>query len=472
VFVEQFFTSLSKRQTMLLLTSLAFGGSSSVEAYDHLAVDEEELLKHRAASLLQIPREKRIPLLVQEIKRLVTARRKLLASADPKRMAALLSKERRALVEVVLNALPGDLAQALRQELGNPVVLKLRKDVKPEVLSIIRWKIEDSLKQSTPQVGSFRFTDLLTFQQRDVFAIADRMGARVLATAIAGLNDEARTAWLQKLPPDQKQLAVRAAEAGSSRKLSEKDAQVVLEIHGGIENPSLGMRSAGVQRIVRASLAQSVEFAQRMVERHPGDLGKLFTRWIREEKTKQVKGDGGRTDIVEQMERLAQKSVLDRPMRLPPPMRPPPPVLQPAVERVSSGERQNPPERVSADRPALERSPSRVLSAIPQRRPTASIAKGPSLPAPPNPNSNQPRRDPIAEREARRAGVGRGVVPKAMAPVRGTDSSARIMRDGKPLARKATSPVQAIPKRRVPAGEAPNDTAPQRAPLVKGRPNR
>jgi hypothetical protein len=432
--VEQFFTSLSKRQTMFLLTSLAFGGSAAVDAYEHLNPEEEELLKHRANSLLQIPREKRIPLLVQEIKRLVTQRRKLLASADPKRLAALLSKERKALVEVVLNALPSDLADAVRGELKTPDSVKLRRDVKPEILSIIRWKIEDALRQSAPQMGSFRFTDLLTFQQRDVLAIADRMGARVLATAIAGLAEAPRAEWLQKLPPDQRQLAVRAADAGATRKLTEKDARMVLEMHGGLENPSDGMRSAGVQRIVRACLAQSPEFAQRMVERHQGELGKLITRWIREERVKPIKADGGRTDIVEQMERLAQKSVLDRPMRLPPPMRPAPQLSE-----------ASPP----AERPPAERSVSRVLSAIPQRKPTGSMAKLPGFPAPrAAPSGEPPRRDAIAEREARRAGVARGGVSPRAGP---NDPAPRIVRDGKPLERKQTSPVIGIPKRREPS---------------------
>ncbi|HEY0881335.1 MAG TPA: hypothetical protein VGD87_07385, partial [Archangium sp.] len=176
--MEQFFTSLSKRQTMLLLTSLAFGGSEAVQAYEHLEQNEEELLKHRAAGIAQIPRDKRIPLLVQEIKRLVTQRRRSFGSADPKRLAAILRKERPTLVEVVLNAMPADLATAVRVELGNPSPLKLIRDIKPDVLSIIRWKLEDALRSNAPQVGSFRFTDLMTMQQRDIFAVADRMGAR------------------------------------------------------------------------------------------------------------------------------------------------------------------------------------------------------------------------------------------------------------------------------------------------------
>ena len=472
--MEQFFTSLSKRQTMLLLTSLAFGGSEAVGAYEHLDQNEEELLKHRAAGVLQIPRDKRIPLLVQEIKRLVTQRRRQLASADPKRLAVLLKKERSTVVEVVLGALASDLANAVRAEMGNPAPVKLLRDVKPEVLSIVRWKLEDAMRSNAPQVGSFRFTDLAMMPQREILAVADRMGARVLATAIAGLPEGDRQTFLTALPPDQRQLATRAAEAGASRRLTEKDAKLVLEMHGALENPSLGMRSAGVQRIVRACYAQSPEFAQRFAERHQGEMGKLLNRWLREEKGKPVKGDGGRLDIVEQLERLGQKGIVDRPMRLPPPTKappPPPPMLRP------------PPGSSSVSLPQ-----SKVLVAPPARRSTGSSPGSPPPPQaalPPRPPQVPagPRRDPMADREARRAGAqGSGMAPRLKPASSPTDSQIRgqrVLRDGKPLPsdaletrpprRAASSPMQDLPRRRdVPAGAKAPTTNPHRSAVVKG----
>lgn len=335
--MEQFFTSLSKRQTMLLLTSLSINSTEAVPAYEYLPADEEELLRYRALALLEVPKERRIPVLVGEIKRLVTQRRRQLASADPHRLAAVLKGERPAMVEVVLRALPMDLAEAVRVALGRPRRTSLVREVKPEVLSIIRWKLEDALRQGAQQVGGFRFSDLLTLQQRELWVVADRMGARVLATAVAGLPEAERQQLFAQLPPDQRALAQRAADAGASRRLSERDARLVLEMHGAIESPSSGMRSAGIQRIARACLAQSTQFAQRMIDRYQGELGRMLKRWVREERSRAVKGDGGRLDIVEQLERLAQKGIVDRPMRLPPPPVPPsaPPPAPPSVERGS-----------------------------------------------------------------------------------------------------------------------------------------
>lgn len=465
---------------MLLLTSLAFGGSDAIGSFEHLAPEEEELLKHRAQSLLQIPRDKRIPLVIQEIKRIVTMRRRQLANADPRRLAALLSKERSSMVEVVLRALPSELADACRAELGPRPTVKLGRDVRPDILSIVRWKLEEGLKQGAPQVGMFRFTDLLMMPQREVISICDRMGARVLATAVAGLSDGDREEFFGKLPPDQRALAAKAAEAGRARRLSEADARTVLEIHGALENPSTGMRSAGAQRVMRAAVAQAPEFAQRLVERHlSGDLGKVLQRWLREEKNKPVKGDGGRLDIVEQIERLAQKGVIDRPLRLPPPMRPPeamgPPVLQPVQPSAAPPSRRSssgnlPPVR-GASPPPPEPAPPARPEGRPARRPEGQGA-------------GAPRRDPIAERNARRAGVASSRPPPASGanlPVsrNANDPSAsgvrRIMRDGKPLARDPAAPAQpARPPRRAMTSPAVQEVpkrrerAPDGSPLPKG----
>lgn len=454
--MEQFFASLSKRQTMLLLTSLAFGGSEAVDAYAHLPRDEEELLKHRAQAILQIPRDKRIPILVQEIKRLVTWRRRSFGAMEAKRLATVLRDERPATIEIVLNVLPSEISEATRAELGDHQPMKLSREVKPEILAILRWKIEDAMRQGAPQVGGFRFTDLITLQQRDLMAVADRMGARVLATAFAGLAEAERQELLGKLPPDQRALAVRAGEAGAARRLSEKDARLVLEMHGGIENPSLGMRSAGVQRLARACHAQSPDFAQRMGERFPpnSDLGKLMAKWLRDEKGRPVKGDGGRLDIVEQLERLAQKNIIDRPLRLPPPaMRPPPPppstgertgtgqskALRRPTGGVPRGDRSD--EHSEVSRVELSRAESRVERSEVSR-------------------SESSRREPPPRDKSLS-------IPAFQPTAKPSDSQrAQVLRDGKPLdreRRRQTSPVQEIPRRR---------DAAVKSPVVKGGPGR
>ncbi|MGQ0503919.1 MAG: hypothetical protein ACT4TC_01215 [Myxococcaceae bacterium] len=317
--LEHFFAALTRRQTMLLLTSVTFGGQDSVASFEHLPEEEAALLQHRAAELVQIPRDKRIPLLVQEIKRLVTSRRSALWAADPSRIAQLLLLERAAVVELVLRALPAALASSVRRHL--PVRrVTLTREVRPEVMNILRWKLEEALARETPSRPHFKFSDVLLLQSRELFTLCDRIGARSLALALGGLPEAERAAFMGKLAPDLRGIAQRALDATGGRALSEEDSRILLDMHAYQEAPQGSLRSAGVQRLARACVAQSHEFANRLLERHRGEFGQLFARWLKEERNRNTQlGDGGRADIVGELERLASKGIIDRAIRLAPP---------------------------------------------------------------------------------------------------------------------------------------------------------
>ncbi|MCP3060536.1 hypothetical protein LXT21_17275 [Myxococcus sp. K38C18041901] len=417
--MDSFFTSLNKRQSMLLLTAVTFGGQESLGAMEHLPTEEGELLRHRAQEILQIPRDKRIPALVQEIKRLVKDRRGQLWTAEPERLAALLQRERGALVEIVLRALPAALAEAVRGHLPPPRV-KLTREVRPQVLDIVRWKLEEALARETgtSESAGFKFSDVLLLTQRELFTVCDRLGARVLGPALAGLPDAEREALLEPLPPDLKLLASKSVAANAPRKLPEEDARAQLEQHDALRNPAGSIRSAGVQRLVRACVAQSAEFAARMVEKYRGEFGGLIAKWLREERNRQpARGDGGRTDIVMDLERLASRGLIERPVRLatPPPPRqsavlPPPPGARKAAAAAAASRPAAPPAGRDAAPPA-----GRDAASPPPREPMAArpapgapkAAPGQGGPAPRRPPGAEPaaRRDFMAERAARNAGA-------------------------------------------------------------------
>ncbi|MCY1076230.1 hypothetical protein [Archangium lansingense] len=387
--MDQFFTSLSKRQTMMLLTAITFGGQEGVAALEHLPEEEAELLQHRAQEILQIPRDKRIPLMVQEIKRLVKDRRGQLWSADPERLAGLLKRERGALVEVMLRALPAQLAEAVRAHLPNTGKVKLTREVRPQVLDIVRWKLEERLSREASAHVPFKFTDVLLLQTRELLTMCDRLGARVLGPSLAGIPDTAREPAFAVLPPHLRQLATRAVTANAPRKLAEEDAREQLDQYGGLDSLAAAIRSAGVHRLARASVAQSAEFASRLVEKHRSEFGQVLAKWVREERSKPTtRGDGGRTDIVTDLERLAARGLIERPVRLnsprPPALGPPPSLSgKPAVA---------PPP--ASRNPPMSREMRAGASTEQSVRRSASSQSVVGV-----------RRDPIAEREARRAGA-------------------------------------------------------------------
>jgi hypothetical protein len=316
--VESYFTALSKRQMMLLLTAVTFGGQDASEAFSFLPEEEGELLKERAAQLHEIPREKRVPLLVQEIKRLVTARRAQLWATDPARLAELLSQERTAMIEMVVRALPANLGEQVRRRLPRPKI-KLRREVKPEVLNVIRARLEQMLTRAQENRPVFKFSDILLLQSRELVTVCDRIGARRLVRAVAGLPEEERTAFLEALSADQRQPMVRLLETLDANPLPEDGARERLALWGADQNPSQGMRKSGVARLARACLAQSAEFAARVVERHRNELGQILALALREERRDPPQGDGGRADVVRELERMERRGLIDRPLRLAPP---------------------------------------------------------------------------------------------------------------------------------------------------------
>jgi hypothetical protein len=397
--VDQFFTSLNKRQTMLLLTAITFGGQEGVSALEHLSQEQAELLGHRAQGIMQIPREKRIPLLVQELKRLVKDRRGQLWSADPERLAQLLRRERGALVEVVLRALPAGLADAMRSHIPQRPV-KLTREVRPQILDIVRWKLEEGLTRTAGAQASLKFTDVLLLQPRELLTVCDRLGARVLGPAMAGLPEAMREGLIAALPPDQKQLATKSIAANAPRKLPEEEAQEQLAVHDGLKNLSAAIRGAGVQRLARACVAQSAEFAARMLERHRGEFGSQLAKWVREERAKPGARttDGGRADILADMERLAVRGLIERPVRLTPPR----PVLNP------------PPGRPAA--PAAPRASAPPPAAPSRRDPMAEREARRAGAVASTPGDDAVRRDPMAERAARRAGALSAREPSRVSP--------------------------------------------------------
>ncbi|MFN0064364.1 MAG: hypothetical protein ACKVPX_17785 [Myxococcaceae bacterium] len=317
--MEAYLSSLSKRQTMLLLTTVTFGGPEGAEALEHLPDSESELLRERAAGILGIAKEQRVPLLVQEMRRLMAPRQGLLAAASADQVAEILKKERPALRRTLLKALPRTLSEAVRKELGEDAPAAQR-DVRPEILAIVRGKLEEVVGEAAASRGGFKFADVLVLASRELLTLSDVLGARALGPSIAGLSAEERTAFLSVLPPDQRPLATLAAELAVNRGLGPDDARVMFDLHGGMGQPSACLRSAGIHRLARACLAQSPEFGQRVVARHPGEFGAKLSEWLRHERTKQVnRGDGGRTGVVDELNRLAAQGLIEKPIRLPPP---------------------------------------------------------------------------------------------------------------------------------------------------------
>jgi hypothetical protein len=328
--LETYLSSLTKRQSMLLLTAVTFGGQGALASLEYLTEEESALLRNRAEALLALPKERRIPMLVQEMKRLVTPRRGQLWATGPEQLAQLMLRERAVLRQVLLKALPSGLADSVRRCLP-PERSRPTREVRPEVLNIVRGRLEDILARATPVGTAFKFADVLLLQPRELVTLLDELGIRALAPALAGLNEETRARFFAELPPGHLERTTQAVTAAAPRRLLPEDAEETLALHPGLGLAAL--RSAGALKLARALLAQSGDFAVRVLERNPGDLGQLLARWFKEERNRVVnRGDGGRVEVVSVLDQFAAKGLMERPLRprTPSPVTPPPVASAPA----------------------------------------------------------------------------------------------------------------------------------------------
>lgn len=338
---------------MLLLTAVTLGGQEALGALEHLMPDESELLKSRALALFQIPREQRVAMLVSEMKRLISSRKGLLWSVESTRLAEVLKRERPALVEVLLRALPSGVATSIRDHLPRKAT-DARREIRTEVLNVVRWKLDELLQTEAPKKVTFRFSDLRLLQGRELLTLTQQLGLKALSSALAGLDENIRMEFIAGLPPELRVPAAQFAEAAQPRKLLPEDAPELIALHQqGGNSPLDAVVSAGAQRVIRAAMAQSLEFASGLLERHRAELPASFMRWFKEERGRTFdRGDGGRAEIVIDLELLAEGGLVDPPLRISskePPKRPPS-----GEVRLSSKVARLDPEPTLGDEPSLK----------------------------------------------------------------------------------------------------------------------
>ncbi|MBM4282738.1 MAG: hypothetical protein FJ137_18970, partial [Deltaproteobacteria bacterium] len=113
---------LDRRQQILLLTTMAFSGSQAAELWALLPNDTAGALQEKAHKLDEIPRDKRVPVVVRELKGLMAFRGvKGLDGVEPSWLAAGFKGESPRVIAVALMYLPSSLAKQIVQRLPEHV---------------------------------------------------------------------------------------------------------------------------------------------------------------------------------------------------------------------------------------------------------------------------------------------------------------------------------------------------------------
>ncbi|MDP2345960.1 MAG: hypothetical protein Q8O67_33780 [Deltaproteobacteria bacterium] len=343
---------LDRRQQTLLLTTLAFAGSQATELWDLLPDELRDALREKQAKLEEIPRDKRVPLVIRELKGLMSFRaQKGIDGVEPSWLAAGFKGENPRIIAAVLMYLPSSLSKQIVARLPEHVQQALpsreqMKGVPLEVVKLVRARF-DAKFIAMPlegELSSLGFGDLVLLSAKELIVLVRNIGADEVACAFLAVGKRALAEFLSKLSPqDGEELiaAVRRADIKDGMEL--KSAQAFLgkilaapsssstSSRGGpntaipkasgntsgiaFSNTDELFQKAGLYRLARAICIDEPLPVRQIVQRFPRAHGRLLLDYIdrvRERAPDEQQVRRLRDQIVDVLANLSRRGKIDQ----------------------------------------------------------------------------------------------------------------------------------------------------------------
>ncbi len=337
---------LDRRQQTLLLTAMSFAGSQAQELWQFLPDDDAAALQEKAMKLEEIPRDKRVTLMIRELKGLMGFRAvKGLDGVEPSWLAAGFKGESPRVIAAVLAYMPSSLSRQIVARLPENVQRAIPprealKDVPMELIKLVRSRFDAKfvVMPLEKELTDVAFDDVVLLSAKELITLVRSVGADEIAAAFLAVGKRALAEFLSKLAPqDGEELlaAVRRADIKDSMEL--KSAQAFL---GKILSPPAGrsggsgaipratggtsgmafanteelFQKAGLYRMARAlSVADAVAIRQ-LVQRFPRAHGRLLLEYlerVKERDLDEVAVRRLRDQILESMLNLSRRGKID-----------------------------------------------------------------------------------------------------------------------------------------------------------------
>lgn len=259
-----------------LLASLLFSSRESDSLFRLVDPALAEEFAARAKSVVSIERNKRVALLVAELKRqLVLSGEPWILGVHPTWLAERFSHESEAMKRCILSSLPKhyarDLSSLWQMDLEEEAVTKPRA-------SAILWAIDQAfVPLCAESVGSkLRLSHLSTLSWYEIDAVVKALGSVVLVSLLEQLGDGKDRALADLNEEERKQL-VQLVKTGDlswpASPTPERDWSDLLS-ESRIANKLLSR--AGLSSLAQGTLALSEWDAQRLAQRMPFEGGAWF----------------------------------------------------------------------------------------------------------------------------------------------------------------------------------------------------
>ncbi|MEW5848552.1 MAG: hypothetical protein AB2A00_07040 [Myxococcota bacterium] len=282
---------LDREQSALLLAALTFGGSDGHQLLDLLPDEAAAPLKAKVQAFQDIPKEKRIPLMLRELKRYMQYRHtRGIEGVDPSWLAAGFRGESPRVVAAALMHLPASLARQivdkLPQELKGqlPPRSELQK-VPLEILKLVRARYDEkfaSMPVLETELKVMSFKSLMVLEGKELVAVTRAIGIDELACAFAAVGKRALAELLARLPRNNAEELIAAVRRVNLADVEElKVAQKFLSrVLDGFTHTEELFQKAGLYRLAKALPYEDADLARQICQRFPRAHGKLLQEYM------------------------------------------------------------------------------------------------------------------------------------------------------------------------------------------------
>lgn len=282
---------LDREQAALLLATLTFGGHEGAELLDLLPDEVAEPLKAKVATLLEIPKERRVPLMLHELKRYMQYRHtRGIEGVDASWLAAGFKGESPRIIAAALMHLPASLARQIVERLPPQLKAQLPQraefqKVPLQVLKLVRARYDEkfaSMPVLEAELKVMSFRSIMMLEGRELVAVTRAVGLDELALAFATVGKRALAELLNRLPRHNAEELIAAvrrvnAEEVDELKVAQKFLSRVLE---GFTNTEELLQKAGLYRLGKALLYEDHELVRQVCQRFPRAHGRLLLDYL------------------------------------------------------------------------------------------------------------------------------------------------------------------------------------------------
>ena len=276
--MHPFFAPLSAHEATLLLTLLTVGGSEQLDCLAHLTPEVRDRLEAKAQALDAIPSDRRMQLMVLELKNLLASSgQRGVERVDPSWILHHLRGETPRVVASILLGLPRPLQRSVYQRLPNAIKTQLpRKDelrrTPTEVTHTVRQRFALRFHpMPMPGPAPQRFADCIYLVRRELHGVVRSLGLIELGQAFVAVGKVALAELCRRLPRPQAEELVHAVKVASQVDLPDlNQAQWFLSrIVGNFENTEEFLQKSGLWRLAKAARLEAPDWRQAMAQRLP-----------------------------------------------------------------------------------------------------------------------------------------------------------------------------------------------------------